>query len=90
MKQQPKFRYGPQIRKFASINCCFRTLKGKASIFKARKQALFSRLQSLTDLFRTGKKKHELVEENDACLLLKSYDIVIWKRTFYFVHSKDA
>ena len=61
------------------INCCFRTLKGKASIIKARKQALFSRLQSLTDLFRTGKKKkkHELVEEHDACLLLKSYDIVM-------------
>ena len=59
-------------------NCCFKSLKGKASIFKACKQALFSRLQSLTDLFRTGKKKkHELVEEHDACLLLKSYDIVM-------------
>ena len=59
-------------------NCCFKSLKGKASIFKACKQALFSRLQSLTDLFRTGKKKqHELVEKHDACLLLKSYDIVM-------------
>ena len=34
------------------INCCFRSLKRKASIFKACKQALFSRLQRLTDLFR--------------------------------------
>ena len=33
-------------------NCCFKSLKGKASIFKACKQALFSHLQSLTDLFR--------------------------------------
>ena len=63
------------------INCCFRSLKGKASIVKACEQALFSRLQSLTDLFRPfsyrQQKKHELVEEHDACLLLKSYDIVM-------------
>ena len=63
-------------------NCCFKSLKDKASIFKACKHALFSRLQSLTDLFRPfsywqKKTKHELVEKHDACLLLKSYDIVM-------------
>ena len=70
-------------------NCCFKSLKGKASIFKACKQALFSRLQSLTDLFRPfsywQKKKHELVEEHDACLLLKSYNIVGNVRFILFI-----
>ena len=40
-------------------------------------------LQSSTDLFRTGKKKHELGEEHDTCLLLKSY--YSYGNVFYFV-----
>ena len=56
------------------MNCSFRSLNGKASIINpVIKQTLFYRLQSSTNLFRTGKKKHELGEQNETCLLLKSH-----------------
>ena len=56
------------------MNCGFRSLNGKASsINPVIKQTLFYRLQSSTNLFRTGKKKHELGEQNETCLLLKSH-----------------
>ena len=37
------------------------------------KQAFFSRLQSSTDRFRTRKNKHELGEQREQSLLLKSH-----------------
>ena len=52
------------------------------------KQALFSRLQSSTDIFRTSeKKKHELGEQHETHLLLKSH-YSYWN-VFYSVKMRN-
>ena len=84
MKQYLKFRYG--LRSLRPINCCFRSLKGKASIVKPVNK-LYSLTYKVQQTFFVPAKKHELGEEYDTCLLLKSY--YSYGNVFYFI-SKDV
>ena len=71
-----------------AINCCFRSLKGKASIVNPLNNlyALAYKVQQ-TFFVPATKKKHKLGEEHDTCLLLKSY--YSYGNVFYFIR-KDA
>ena len=54
------------------INCCIRSLKGKASIVNPLKKLYFLAYKAQQTFFVPAKKKHELCEEHDTCLLLES------------------
>ena len=74
------------MRSLRPINCCFRSLKGKVSIVNPVNK-LYSLAYKVQQTFFVLAKKHELGEEHDTCLLLKSY--YSYGNVFYFI-SKDV
>ena len=54
------------------VKTIVRSLRFTLTDFYYCKQALLSRLQVQQTFFVPAKKKHELGEEHDTCLLLKS------------------
>ena len=77
------------MKSLRPINGCFRSLTGKASISIVNPvNKLYSLAYKVQQIFFVpAKEKHELGEEHDTCLLLKSY--YSYGNVFYFI-SKDA
>ena len=71
------------------VNCFFRSLKGKASINLVNKlYFLVYKVQhscQQTFFVTAKKKKHELGEENDTCVLFKSY--YSYENVLYFIRK---
>ena len=73
MKQQLKFRYGLSFWSMRPINCGFRSLKDKASIVNLVNKLFSLGYKVQQTFFVPGKKEHELGEQRETSLLLKSH-----------------